>query len=74
MTAAVVVQHHLGSATAMQLVQAAIGEAERQGLRIAAVAVDAAGLPLAALRMNGVNEAFMVSGKPGPFRACSSRA
>jgi uncharacterized protein GlcG (DUF336 family) len=61
MTAAVVVQHHLGAATAMQLVQAAIGEAERQGLRIAAVAVDAAGLPLAALRMDGVNEAFMTA-------------
>jgi uncharacterized protein GlcG (DUF336 family) len=73
MTAAVVVQHHLGAATAMQLVQAAIGEAERQGLRIAAVAVDAAGLPLAALRMDGVNEAFMTAASDKAWTAAAFR-
>lgn len=73
MTGAVVAQHHLGSATALQLVQAAIVEAERQGLRIAAVAVDAAGLPLAALRMDGVNEAFMTAATDKAWTAVAFR-
>lgn len=73
MTSTVVSQAHLASATALQLVQAAVAEARRLGLRIVAVAVDAGGLPLAVLRMDGVNEAFLAAATDKAWTAATFR-
>lgn len=73
MTGPVVSQPHLGSAMALRLVQGAVAEAGRQGLRIAAVAVDAGGLPLAVLRMDGVNEAFLTAASDKAWTAAAFR-
>lgn len=73
MTGPVVSQAHLGSAIALKLVQTAVEEGARKGLRIAAVVVDAGGLPLAVLRMDGVNEAFLSAATDKAWTAAAFR-
>ncbi|MBE2277284.1 MAG: heme-binding protein [Rhodobacteraceae bacterium] len=63
----------LAASMAQRLVQAAVDEAARQGWRIAAVAADAGGLPLALLRMNGVNEVFLTAATDKAWTAASFR-
>lgn len=73
MTGPVVSQAHLSSAIALKLVQTAVEEGVRKGLRIAAVVVDAGGLPLAVLRMDGVNEAFLSAATDKAWTAAAFR-
>lgn len=58
---------------AHDVVWAAVDFAIREGLAIAVVVVDATGLPLASLRMNGVNEAFLVAATDKAWTAANFR-
>ncbi|MCF1709429.1 heme-binding protein [Tabrizicola sp. J26] len=72
-TAATTTRRDITTETAAALVRAAIDEATRIKVRICAVAVDASGLPLALLRMNGVNEPMVAFATDKAWTAATMR-
>ncbi len=63
----------LSSGTALRLVEAAFAEAERTGLRIAAVATDAAGTPVALARMDMVTPPILEFALDKAYTAATMR-